>query len=142
LRGEESDLCAGKDYEYSTVNIFRHQFFALFIHNGYIYRLRFIQNPHFSMKKRFLTLLIILLLIVIYFVIGRFTQSVPDIPFSYFDKTRVNESLPDAENGLLHLEKLIGSTEHRLTDEEMEKYPLMIENPNQRRSSFPNLVEL
>jgi hypothetical protein len=67
-------------------------------------------------KPALLTFIITVVIVVGYFLVGKRHQSVPAVPATYFEKTRVNPTLPDAENGYLQLENLIGSIENPLYD--------------------------
>jgi hypothetical protein len=74
-------------------------------------------------KKGLLVFIVIIVLVIVYFVIGKVAQRVVDVPPSYFEKTRVNLDLPDAENGNEQMKKLMGTTMAPLSEEEQAKYP-------------------
>lgn len=70
---------------------------------------------------------VVSVLTVVYFIIGRQAQMLPEVPDTYFDKTRENPNLPEAENGYEELRKLIGDVYTPLEEQKiiMEKYPFI-----------------
>ncbi|MDR0860850.1 MAG: hypothetical protein LBO09_07990 [Candidatus Peribacteria bacterium] len=72
-----------------------------------------------------ITFIVLFLIGSVYFLVGKYSQSVPEIPASYFDRPRRNENLFAEENGYEQIKKLIGTTTTPLSKEEMEKYPFV-----------------
>ncbi|MDR2190658.1 MAG: hypothetical protein LBP53_05775 [Candidatus Peribacteria bacterium] len=84
------------------------------------------QTSHTKQRISALVVFIVIsVLTVVYFIIGKHAQTVPEVPDSYFDKTREHPNLLDEENGYEQLRKLIGDVDTPLEEQKviMEKYP-------------------
>ncbi|MDR0650942.1 MAG: hypothetical protein LBG59_06165 [Candidatus Peribacteria bacterium] len=77
-----------------------------------------------------ITFFIVIIITLIYFIIGKHAQSVPFVSETYFEKTRVNPTLSDEENGYEQLRALIGDIRHPLDEETLATYPFQVPTAN------------
>jgi hypothetical protein len=84
-------------------------------------------SPHKQRVSAFVVFVVVSVLTIVYFIIGKQAQTVPEVPDTYFDNTRENPNLPEEENGYEQLRKLIGDV-YTPTEEQkiiMENYPFV-----------------